>query len=98
MLRSDSPHAFAAFGPQAGRITRPHPVDIPHGLESPPGRVYERGGQVLLLGVGHDAASNLDQARELGPTGRVVDAVEVVGHSPHPAMVADWATWACGLR
>src|SRR4029453_1943579 len=31
VLRSDSPHAFAAFGPQAARITEPHPVDIPHG-------------------------------------------------------------------
>jgi len=43
-LRSDSPHAFAAFGPQAARITLPHPVDVPHGLDSPPGRVYELGG------------------------------------------------------
>ena len=52
VLRSDSPHAFAACGALAARITRPHPVDVPHGLESPPGRVYELGGQVLLLGRG----------------------------------------------
>ena len=32
VLRSDSPHAFAAAGPQAARITAPHPVDVPHGL------------------------------------------------------------------
>lgn len=51
-LRSDSPHAFAAIGPHAERITLPHPVDVPHGRNSPPGRVYELGGQVLLLGVG----------------------------------------------
>ena len=29
VLRSDSPHAFAAAGPQAAEITAPHPVDIP---------------------------------------------------------------------
>ena len=48
VLRSDSPHAFAAAGPQAARITAPHPVDVPHGLDSPAGRVYELDGQVLL--------------------------------------------------
>lgn len=53
VLRSDSPHAFAAIGPEAAGITGPHPVDVPHGLDSPVGRVYERDGQVLLLGVGH---------------------------------------------
>ena len=30
VLRSDSPHAFAAHGPLAARITAPHPVDVPH--------------------------------------------------------------------
>jgi aminoglycoside N3'-acetyltransferase len=60
--RSDSPHAFAAFGRQAARITQPHPVDIPHGLASPPGRVYQLDGQVLLLGVGHDANTTLHVA------------------------------------
>jgi aminoglycoside N3'-acetyltransferase len=65
VLRSDSPHAFAAFGPQAARITGPHPVDIPHGLESPPGRVHELDGQVLLLGVGHDANTTLHVAEAI---------------------------------
>src|SRR5262245_26439873 len=62
VLRSDSPHAFAAFGPHAARITEPHPVDIPHGVQSPPGRVHEFDGQVLLLGVGHDADTTLHVA------------------------------------
>ena len=35
--RSDSPHAFAAVGPLADRITAPHPIDPPHGLDSPVG-------------------------------------------------------------
>jgi aminoglycoside 3-N-acetyltransferase len=33
--RSASPHAFAAIGPAAPAITAPHPVDVPHGLDSP---------------------------------------------------------------
>ncbi|MBN2046405.1 MAG: AAC(3) family N-acetyltransferase [Anaerolineaceae bacterium] len=53
VLRCDSPHSFSAHGPQAAEITRPQPVDIPHGIDSPVGRVYEMDGQVLLLGVGH---------------------------------------------
>ena len=59
VLRSDSPHAFAAAGPQAARITAPHPVDVPHGLDSPAGRVYELDGQVLLLGVDHTANTTI---------------------------------------
>lgn len=53
VLRSNSPHAFAASGPQAKAILAPHPIDFPHGLDSPIGRAYERDAQVLLLGVGH---------------------------------------------
>jgi aminoglycoside N3'-acetyltransferase len=62
VLRSDSPHAFAAAGPEAAAITAAHPVDIPHGLDSPVGRVWERDGQVLLLGVGHDANTTIHLA------------------------------------
>jgi aminoglycoside N3'-acetyltransferase len=65
VLRSDSPHAFAASGPRAAEITAPHPPDIPHGLDSPIGRVYELDGQVLLLGVGHDANTTVHLAENL---------------------------------
>ena len=65
VLRSDSPHAFAAQGPAAARVTAPHPVDTPHGLDSPVGRVYELAGQVLLLGVGHDANTTIHLAEYL---------------------------------
>ena len=65
VLRSDSPHAFAATGPHAARITLPHPVDVPHGLNSPPGRVYELDGQVLLLGIGHDANTTIHVAENI---------------------------------
>ena len=65
VLRSDSPHAFAAKGPHAARITAPHPVDIPHGVDSPPGRVYQLDGSVLLLGVGHDCNTTLHVAEAM---------------------------------
>jgi aminoglycoside N3'-acetyltransferase len=65
VFRSDSPHAFAAIGPKAAGITAPHPPDVPHGLNSPIGRVYELDGQVLLLGVGHDANTSVHLAENL---------------------------------
>lgn len=65
VLRSASPHAFAAAGPLAEQITADHPFAIPHGLASPVGRVYELAGQVLLLGVGHDANTTIHLAENL---------------------------------
>jgi aminoglycoside 3-N-acetyltransferase len=65
VLRSDSPHAFAAKGPLAAHITEPHPVDIPHGVDSPPGRVYQLDGSVLLLGVGHDCNTTVHVAEAI---------------------------------
>ena len=65
VLRSDSPHAFAAVGPLAARITAPHPIDPPAGLDSPVGRVYELNGQVLLLGIGHEADTTIHLAESL---------------------------------
>ena len=62
VARSDHCQAFAAAGPQAARITSdPLPLP-PHIPESPVGRVHELGGQVLLLGVGHDADTTLHLA------------------------------------
>ena len=65
VLRTDSPHAFAAEGPHAPEITRGQPVEIPHGPDSPVGRVHDLDGQVLLLGVGHDANTTLHLAENL---------------------------------
>ena len=65
VLRSNSPHAFAAVGPDAVRITADHPLDMPHGLDSPVGRVYDVDGQVLLLSVGHDANTTIHLAEAL---------------------------------
>jgi aminoglycoside N3'-acetyltransferase len=65
VLRSDSPHAFAAIGPEAARITADHPLNVPHGLNSPVGRVYELDGQILMLGVGQDANTTIHLAEAL---------------------------------
>jgi aminoglycoside N3'-acetyltransferase len=60
--RSDHFHAFAAAGPRAAEITAdPLPLP-PHIPESPVGRVHELDGQVLLLGVGHEADTTLHLA------------------------------------
>ena len=60
--RSDNPHAFAAAGPLAAAITAPHPIDPPHGSDSPVGRARDHDAQVLLLGVGHDADTTIHLA------------------------------------
>lgn len=65
VMRSDSPHAFAAIGPAATAITAPHPPDVPHGLASPVGRVFELDGQVLLLGAEHDANTTIHLAENM---------------------------------
>lgn len=60
--RSNHFHAFAAAGPQAELITAdPLPLP-PHIAASPVGRVHDLDGQVLLLGVGHDANTTLHLA------------------------------------
>jgi aminoglycoside 3-N-acetyltransferase len=62
VVRSAQCFAFAAAGPRAERITAdPLPLP-PHVPASPVGRVYELDGQVLLLGVGHDANTTLHLA------------------------------------
>lgn len=65
VLRSDSPHAFAAIGPHAARITAPHPIHVPHGLDSPVGRVWELDSQVLLVGAGHNSNTTIHLAENL---------------------------------
>src|SRR5919199_5616841 len=65
VARSDHPFAFAAAGPHAAQITDgPLPLP-PHIARSPVGRVHDLDGQVLLLGVGHDANTTLHLAELL---------------------------------
>lgn len=63
--RSAHPFAFAAIGAHAEIVTAdPLPIP-PHALASPVGRVYELDGQILLLGVGHDANTTIHLAEVL---------------------------------
>jgi aminoglycoside N3'-acetyltransferase len=63
--RSDHPFALAAFGPRAAEITS-DPLPIPPSRpESPVGRVFDFDGQILLLGVGHDANTTIHLAELL---------------------------------
>ena len=63
--RSPSPHGFAAEGPRAEEIAADQPIEVPHGPDSPVGRVHALDGQVLLLGVGQDANTTIHLAEEL---------------------------------
>lgn len=60
--RNDHPAAFAAIGPAAAAVLRDPLALPPHEPNSPVGRVRDLGGQVLLLGVGHDANTTIHLA------------------------------------
>ena len=62
VLRSEHFHAFAAAGPLAAVINADALPLPPHIPASPVGRVHDLDGQVLLLGVGHDANTTLHLA------------------------------------
>jgi aminoglycoside N3'-acetyltransferase len=65
VVRSDHLQAFAAAGPRARALTAdPLPLP-PHVPASPVGRVHDLDGQVLLLGVGHEANTTLHLAEVL---------------------------------
>jgi aminoglycoside 3-N-acetyltransferase len=66
VVRSAHPGAsFAAEGPLAQRICAPHPLTPPHGRDSPPGRVVDLDGQILLLGVDHSESTVLHVAEDV---------------------------------
>lgn len=87
VLRSDSPHAFAAQGPRAAQITAPHPIDVPHGLDSPIGRAYELDAQVLLIGVGHDANTTVHLAENMAAARYLVKKHATVLRAGEPAAI-----------
>lgn len=62
-VRSDHPAvSFAAWGTDAEATVADHALDYGLGENSPLARVYELGGSVLLLGVGHDRNTSLHLA------------------------------------
>lgn len=90
--RSTHPGAsFAAEGPHAEAICRPQPLAPPHGPDSPVGRVAELGGDILLIGVGHDANTTLHLAEVIAGVPYQVShpcVVEVDG-APRTVMIPE---------
>ncbi len=62
VVRAPHPFTFAVAGPAAERIVGDPMPFPPHIPESGVGRVHELDGQVLLLGIGHDANTTLHLA------------------------------------
>ncbi|KAB1196454.1 MULTISPECIES: aminoglycoside N(3)-acetyltransferase [Haloferax] len=63
VLRSEHPSlSFAAWGAGADEVVGGHELDYGLGENSPLARVYDRDGDVLLLGVGHDRNTSLHLA------------------------------------
>ncbi|WP_254841079.1 aminoglycoside N(3)-acetyltransferase [Natronomonas marina] len=62
-VRSRHPEtSFAAWGADADAVVADHDYDYGLGEGSPLASIYDRGGRVLLLGVGHDVDSSLHLA------------------------------------
>lgn len=65
VVRNSHPFAFAARGPEAEAITADPLILPPHQSASPLGRVLQRDGEILLVGVGHDANTMIHLAEIL---------------------------------
>ena len=82
--RTEHVQAFAAMGEQAERVLS-DPLPLPPHIEaSPVGRVHELDGQILLLGVGHDANTTIHLAECIArvPYGRAKTCRAVVDGRP----------------
>jgi aminoglycoside 3-N-acetyltransferase len=89
-VRSSHPHvSFAALGPAAAEITAHHGLADGLGDDSPLGRLYRAGAQVLLLGVGYDRCTSLHLAEyRAGVREHVSQAGPVLVDGQRR-----WATW-----
>ncbi|MBS2015450.1 MAG: AAC(3) family N-acetyltransferase [Deltaproteobacteria bacterium] len=83
VVRSTHPGgSFAAEGPHAVHICAPQPLSPPHGPVSPPGRVLDRSGQVLLLGVHHSESTMLHVAEAIAGVPYAIEHPTVVEVEP----------------
>ncbi len=85
--RSPHPFAFAAIGPRAEEIVDTALPLPPHGPDSPVGRVHDLDGQVLLLGVGHDANTSLHLAELMAAVPYGIPRHITVLHDGRPVRV-----------
>ncbi len=74
--------SFAAVGPLAARICAEQPLEPPHGFVSPPGRVYELAGKILLIGVDHSESTVLHVAEAIAKVPYSIAYPCVVGGTP----------------
>ncbi|RKX36390.1 MAG: aminoglycoside N(3)-acetyltransferase [Verrucomicrobia bacterium] len=89
VIRSHHPLvSFAALGPAANEITSEHELENGLGDYSPLGRIYESGGGILLLGVGHSNNTSLHLAEV-----RAYGAKHPMTHAGAPMMVDGRRQW-----
>ncbi|MBX3189631.1 MAG: AAC(3) family N-acetyltransferase [Labilithrix sp.] len=101
VLRSTHPGgSFAAEGPLAERICAPQPLEPPHGIESPPGRAYELGAQILLLGVTHGEDTTLHVAESLACVPYRIEhpCVVAIDGAPRRVMIGETDHCCRGFR
>jgi aminoglycoside 3-N-acetyltransferase len=92
VMRSTHPGgSFAAAGPLAERICAPQPLTPPHGVESPPGRVRDLDGQILLLGVTQGESTMIHVAESIAGVPYSVEhpCVVEVDDVPTRVMIAE---------
>ena len=99
VVRGNHPTStFAARGPLAEEIVAQQPLSPAHGIDSPVGRVYERDGQVLLLGVAHSANTTIHLAESLADVPYRVSKRARIMRNGQPESVEFWETDHCCTR